>query len=627
MSSGSYGFPAFGGNSSAPSTDACGRPRKNSLTELGADSGFGRPRGGSLDMSALIYDAPTSPGGGAGMAMFSGGNQQTVSKSKHDSFVLSPSKMPMLPLDGENSLLPFDLNGENSMQYIHPGPPAGDAGGALDFSLSGIFSPGKVDPRPKSAPRVKAGSLSLSPAVRPQLHSPFFSASHKTPSTNRQAGRPPPFSLDQDLAALGGGKYSSNSLMVLDGSFTVSAKGMFPHDQFEAMGESLFLAAPRRPGRKPGLNGKKQYPGKPVAPAVPEKTLERWTEDDFRLFDQVLAKERDTSSCNDVVSFIAFMYLDLKKSHLGMRSVVNYYNQEKGKMEKILMGAAAVGGKRRGRGEEDKNCYIAVNKLHWYDQVKALRQFRAMWAQTKWASIRILGWSNANKETKTRFRSELHRQVRAITGGAPGMDAGITGPESGAGSKRRRVLAGASKPLSNIMNMAPRQAQSGACSSPHRHAEPPDAPGATSSAQGDVAPAPRHPGGKTVPEELCLQLVPRSVAAERIAQRSQLNPNIQYYLPSSKRVVSVLKAMSKRWKVSSFFSPFVQSGKCRETSHLPRLFPIADKRHPGWDCDDTSITVRDIFCAMGCPTPFMMEYEWSDSSVLSDDATPGKNGL
>ena len=34
-----------------------------------------------------------------------------------------------------------------------------------------------------------------------------------------------------------------------------------------------------------------------------------------------------------------------------------------------------------------------------------------------------------------------------------------------------------------------------------------------------------------------------------------------------------------------------------------------------WDCDDTSITVRDIFCAMGCPTPLMMEYEWSDSGV------------
>lgn len=463
-----------------------------------------RPRGDSLDMSNL-FD-PCSPLKEYGSAL-SGGH-------------LLPSPIAEPPRDGigENSFLPFDLDGENSLRFTGNESKGSSTFkvlehvGSAQFPLDNVFANSKITVEAKSP-------------------MPSFISYAQTPATAVGMRKPPAFSSNDEEI------FSPFDSIV--------------PDDVKCFSETV------------------------VPLSSPPKALTEWRKEDFEIFDRALLRKRNVEQLSDYHEFVAAMMVEVE-GRLALEAVCTFFKEEHSRMLQLL--------------KSDPDC-ISLSQ-HWYDQIIALRCFRATRAMKEWENLRTLGWDQINDEMRISFRKTLKDKIQFSMASRSRTAGNFRGQKRKASS----TIQVQGKKTPRVENI-------------------------TTPRSINPMLSPSMPSRNTTPHtELCLQLVPRNHAARRIVENSEstyVNPNLQYYLPANKSLIRVLHAMSTRWNVRNAFEPFIKAGQCRENSHLPRLFQVGNSTHQGWDVESAkSVTVYDLYCTLGKPTPFKLEYTWADASVL-----------
>jgi hypothetical protein len=110
-----------------------------------------------------------------------------------------------------------------------------------------------------------------------------------------------------------------------------------------------------------------------------------------------------------------------------------------------------------------------------------------------------------------------------------------------------------------------------------------------------------------VPENICIQLLPKYKEVAETLLEAKHNPRLQLTLSSSKDVAYVIDYLNKKWVhyVDDQLA-FVATGPIR-------LYPQPSEglwtEHPGWGKED-HVSTSSIFLAMGRPDIIKLEYSW-----------------
>ncbi|RID51114.1 hypothetical protein BRARA_H01803 [Brassica rapa] len=109
-----------------------------------------------------------------------------------------------------------------------------------------------------------------------------------------------------------------------------------------------------------------------------------------------------------------------------------------------------------------------------------------------------------------------------------------------------------------------------------------------------------------------LQLFPVDAHTRQGLEKDGFHPYLELTLSSRKKVSSVLQHIHSKW------------GSSEIARGDPTLYPYDQSRHtsgPKWT-PDSSITIRDIYVAIGAPSLFRLRYGWSSETCNKTDESP-----
>ncbi|CAH8369268.1 unnamed protein product [Eruca vesicaria subsp. sativa] len=116
-----------------------------------------------------------------------------------------------------------------------------------------------------------------------------------------------------------------------------------------------------------------------------------------------------------------------------------------------------------------------------------------------------------------------------------------------------------------------------------------------------------RPSGK-----MKLQLFPLDVNTREGLEKDGFHPYLELTLSSRKKVSSVLQHIQSKW------------GSSEITRGDPTLYPYDQSRLPSgpkWTAN-SSITIRDVYVAIGAPSLFRLRYGWSSGTCNKTDEPP-----